>query len=58
VSKKVVVIFSWLVVGEARFMQRLIAGFAVREVGESPAAGRGVLFETLTINFAVGTRRG
>ena len=34
----------WLVAGEARFVQRLIARFAIREVGGSPAAGRGVLF--------------
>jgi hypothetical protein len=44
VSENVVAIFSRLVAGEALFVQRLITGFAVREVGVSPAAGRGVLF--------------
>ena len=43
-SENVVAIFPRLVAGEALFVQRLIAGFAVREVGKSPAAGRGVLF--------------
>ena len=38
-----VAIFGWLVAGEALFVQRPIPGFAIRKVGESPAAGRGVL---------------
>jgi hypothetical protein len=39
-----VAIFGSLVAGEAGFVQRLVARFAVLEVGESPAASRGVLF--------------
>jgi len=39
-----IAILSRLVAGEARFVQRLIARFAILEVGESPAARRGVLF--------------
>src|SRR5215467_10448510 len=44
VSENVVAIFCRQVAGEALFVQRLIARFAIREVGVSPAAGRGVLF--------------
>ena len=42
-----VAIFGRQVAGVAGFVQRLVAGFAVREVGESPAAHRGVLFRVL-----------
>src|SRR6516165_5047966 len=44
VSENVVAILCGLVAGEARLVQRLIARFAVREVGVAPAPGRGVLF--------------
>jgi hypothetical protein len=44
VSENVVAIFCRLVAGEALFVQRLIPRFAIRKVGESPAAGRGVFF--------------
>ena len=44
VSENVVAILRRLMAGEAFFVQRLVARLAVREVGESPAAGRGVLF--------------
>src|SRR5215831_8540087 len=47
VSKNVVVIFGRQVAGEAGLVQRFIAGFAVHEVGVSPAAGRGVLLRVL-----------
>ena len=43
-SENEVAIFCRLVAGEALCVQRLIAGFAVGEVGESPASGRSVLF--------------
>ena len=43
-SENEVVIFCGLVAGEALCVQRLIARFAVGEVGESPAAGCSVLF--------------
>jgi hypothetical protein len=43
-SENVVAIFCRLVAREALCVQRLVAGFAVREVGESPASGRDVLF--------------
>jgi hypothetical protein len=39
-----VVIFGRDVTGEASFVQGFTASFAIREVGKSPAAGRGVLF--------------
>src|SRR5262245_12747291 len=42
-----VAIFRRLVAREAGLVQRLAAGFVVREVGETPAAGRGVLFRVL-----------
>ena len=42
-SEDVVAIFRRLVAGEASFVQRLVARFAVLEVGKSPAASRGVL---------------
>src|SRR5262249_5603252 len=42
-----VAICGRLVAGEAGFVQRLVARFAVLEVGESPAAGRCVLFRVL-----------
>jgi hypothetical protein len=38
-----VAIFGRLVAGEASFVQRLVARFAVLEVGKSPAVSRGVL---------------
>ena len=44
VSENVIAVFCRRVAGKALFVQRLIARFAVREVGESPAAGCGVLF--------------
>ena len=50
VSENVIAIFYRLVAWKALFVQRLVAGFAVCEVGISPAAGRGVLFESLTMN--------
>ena len=43
VSENVVAVFGRLVTGEASFVQRLVARFAVLEVGKSPAASRGVL---------------
>jgi hypothetical protein len=42
-----VAIFGRQVAGVAGFVQCLVASFAVREVGESPAARRGVLFRVL-----------
>jgi hypothetical protein len=38
----VVVIFGRLVTGEASFVQRLVARFAILEVGKSPATSRRV----------------
>ena len=46
-SEDVVATFGRLVAGEASFVQRLVARFAVGEVGESPAASRRVLFRVL-----------
>ena len=40
-------VFSRRVAGEAFCVQRLIARFAVREVGETPAAGSRVFFRIL-----------
>ena len=45
----VVASFDWYVAREAFFVQRLVAGFAVPKVPESPAAGCGVLLESLTM---------
>jgi hypothetical protein len=42
--ENVVPILCRRVAGEARCVQRLIARFALREVRESPAAGRGIFF--------------
>src|ERR1700730_4591201 len=42
-----VAISRWQVAGVTGFVQRLVARFAVREVGESPAARRDVLFRVL-----------
>ena len=44
VSEDKIAVLGRLVAGEARFVQRLIARFAILQVGESPAARRGVLF--------------
>ena len=61
-GENVVTVFGWLVTGEALCMQRLIAGFAVREVGESPAAGRSVFFRVfdheLNVHGGPSKRRG
>src|SRR5580700_10829800 len=46
-SENIVSIFTGLVAGPALFVRRQVAGFAVRKVGESPAARRGVLFRVL-----------
>ena len=46
-GEDIVAILSRLVAGEAGLVQRLVARFAVREVGESPAGGRGVLLRVL-----------
>src|SRR5271169_13642 len=46
-SENVVAILARLVAGEALCVQGLIAGVAVRKVGESPAAGGDVLFRVL-----------
>ena len=55
VSENVVAIFCGLVAGEALCVQRLIARFAVRKVGESPAAGCGVFFRSLpAVIYAAG----
>jgi hypothetical protein len=43
VRENVVAIFGRLVAGEAGVVQRLVARFAILEVGKSPAASRGVL---------------
>src|ERR1700730_5534322 len=42
-----VAIFGRQVAGVAGFVQRLVARFAIREVGETPAARRDVLFRVL-----------
>jgi hypothetical protein len=47
VSENVVAIFSRLVAGEARCVQRFIARFTVRKVGETPAARCGVFLRVL-----------
>jgi hypothetical protein len=47
VSENVIAIFYRLVTWKALFVQRFVAGFAVCEVGISPAGGRGVLFRVL-----------
>ena len=46
-SENVVAIFYRQVAGEPGLVQRLVASFAVREIGISPAASRGVLFRVL-----------
>jgi hypothetical protein len=43
-SENVVSVFCSRVAGEALCVQRLVTRFALCEVGESPAAGRGVFF--------------
>ena len=45
--KNIVSVFAGCVAGEARRVQRLVARFSVREVGESPAAGCGIFFRIL-----------
>jgi hypothetical protein len=45
--KNVVTVFSRRVAGEALCVQRFVARFAVREVGETPAAGCGVFLRIL-----------
>ncbi len=47
VSENVVTILRRHVAGEAGFVQRLVPRSAVREVGESPTASRGVLIRVL-----------
>src|SRR5215472_8419721 len=41
-GEDIVASFCGLVAGEASLVQRLVAGFAIRKVAESPAARRGV----------------
>ena len=43
-------IFGLLVAGEAAFHKRRVGRFAICEGSETPAAGCGVFFESLTIN--------
>jgi hypothetical protein len=45
-----ILILRRLVAGEARFMARLIAGSAVREVGESQPPVAAYFVESLTMN--------
>src|SRR4051812_48294628 len=42
-GEDIVAVFCRLVAGEAGLVKRFVARFAVGEVGEAPAAGRGVL---------------
>jgi hypothetical protein len=49
--EQVIVPFRRRVTGEACFVQRLVVGFAVCELGKPPAGGRGVFFESMTMNL-------
>src|SRR5271165_3515021 len=57
-SENVVAVFCRRVAGEALCVQRLIARFALREVGESPAARRQVFFRVLDHELSVHGRTG
>ena len=57
-SEEVVTVFCRRVAREALCVQRLVARFAVGEVGKSPAAGCGVLFRVLDHELNVRGRPG
>jgi hypothetical protein len=42
--------FDGLVAGETGFVHRLVGGFAIGKISESPAVRRGVFCESLTMN--------
>src|SRR2546430_1875915 len=53
-GKDKVVGFGWLVAGKAGLVDCFVGGFAVLELRESPASGRGVFFGILDHELDVG----